>query len=90
MDGFVRAASASAGPRRGTNPSPGSSLSSCYRYSSNYVINPGRDFANPVVTNGVVYLEDGASNVTAVNSATGRVMWMHMYRSADYGPKQPG
>src|SRR5579859_5997780 len=37
----------------------------------------GRDFANPVVANGVVYLEDGASNVTAVDGATGRVMWKH-------------
>jgi hypothetical protein len=32
-----------------------------------------------VVTNGVVYLADGASNVTAVDSATGRVMWMHTH-----------
>lgn len=46
----------------------------------------GRDFANPVVANGVVYLQDGASNVTAVNSATGHVMWTHTYSSADYGP----
>src|SRR5579864_6274980 len=34
----------------------------------------GRDFANPVIANGVVYLQDGASNVMAVSRATGRVL----------------
>ena len=46
----------------------------------------GRDFANPVIANGVVYLQDGASNVMAVKSATGEVLWTHMYSSPDYGP----
>lgn len=46
----------------------------------------GRDFANPVIANGVVYLQDGASNVTAVSSATGNVLWTHLYNSSDYGP----
>jgi outer membrane protein assembly factor BamB len=46
----------------------------------------GRDVANPVIANGVVYLQDGASNVTAVSNATGQVLWTHMYSSADYGP----
>jgi glucose dehydrogenase len=46
----------------------------------------GRDFANPVVANGVAYLQDGASNVIAVQSSTGKVLWSHMYNSADYGP----
>ena len=46
----------------------------------------GRDVANPVVANGVAYLQDGASNVTAVNVATGRVLWTHKYSSSDYGP----
>ncbi len=46
----------------------------------------GRDFANPVVANGIAYLQDGASNVTAVNITTGHVMWTHTYSSADYGP----
>ena len=46
----------------------------------------GRDFSNPVVANGIVYLQDGASNVTAVSSATGHVMWTHDFSSADYGP----
>ena len=46
----------------------------------------GRDFANPVIADGVVYLQDGASNVMAVSNATGQVLWTHMYNSADYGP----
>lgn len=46
----------------------------------------GRDFSNPVVANGIAYLQDGASNVTAVNVSTGHVTWRHDYSSADYGP----
>ncbi len=46
----------------------------------------GRDFANPVVANGVVYLQDGASNVMAVSTATGQLLWTHLYSSPDYGP----
>jgi outer membrane protein assembly factor BamB len=46
----------------------------------------GRDVANPVIANGVVYLQDGASNVTAVSDATGRVLWKHTFNSRDYGP----
>ncbi len=46
----------------------------------------GRDVANPVIANGVAYLQDGASNVTAVDDATGRVLWTHKYSSSDYGP----
>ncbi len=44
------------------------------------------DVANPVVANGIAYLQDGASNVMAVRVATGRVLWRHMYNSPDYGP----
>jgi outer membrane protein assembly factor BamB len=46
----------------------------------------GRDFANPVIANGVVYLQDGASNVMAVSYSTGRVLWTHSFNSPDYGP----
>jgi outer membrane protein assembly factor BamB len=46
----------------------------------------GRDFANPVVANGVAYLQDGASNVTAVQASSGKVLWSHLYNSSDYGP----
>ena len=46
----------------------------------------GRDFANPVIANGVVYLQDGASNVMAVTYSTGRVRWTHTFNSPDTGP----
>jgi outer membrane protein assembly factor BamB len=46
----------------------------------------GADVANPVIANGIAYLQDGASNVIAVRLATGQVLWKHQYNSADYGP----
>jgi outer membrane protein assembly factor BamB len=46
----------------------------------------GADVANPVVANGIAYLQDGASNVMAVRLTTGRVLWTHQYDSKDYGP----
>ena len=46
----------------------------------------GADVANPVIANGIAYLQDGASNVIAVRYATGRVLWTHEYTSPDYGP----
>ncbi len=46
----------------------------------------GADVANPVLVNGIAYLQDGASNVMAVRYATGQVLWTHQYNSPDYGP----
>ncbi len=46
----------------------------------------GADFANPVIANGIAYVQDGASNVMAVRWATGQVLWTHQYNSPDYGP----
>jgi outer membrane protein assembly factor BamB len=46
----------------------------------------GADVANPVIAAGIAYLQDGASNVTAVRDATGQVLWTHRYNSPDYGP----
>src|SRR3989440_5224325 len=46
----------------------------------------GADVANPVIANGIAYLQDGASNVIAVQDATGQVLWTHEYNSPDYGP----
>ena len=46
----------------------------------------GADVANPVIANGIAYLQDGASNVIAVQYATGRALWTHEYTSPDYGP----
>ena len=46
----------------------------------------GADVANPVIANGIAYLQDGASNVMAVQDATGQVLWTHTYNAPDYGP----
>ncbi|TMM02712.1 MAG: hypothetical protein E6G02_10795, partial [Actinobacteria bacterium] len=37
--------------------------------------------SNPIVLNGVVYIEDPDSNVYALNRQTGAVMWKHLYKS---------
>jgi outer membrane protein assembly factor BamB len=42
--------------------------------------------ANPVISNGVVYLQDLASNVWATSLATGKVLWRHNYNSKSLGP----
>ncbi|HEX4187671.1 MAG TPA: PQQ-binding-like beta-propeller repeat protein, partial [Solirubrobacteraceae bacterium] len=42
--------------------------------------------ATPVVSNGVVYTQDLASNVFAINLATGKVMWSKKYNSPNEGP----
>ncbi len=46
----------------------------------------GADVANPVVANGIAYLQDGASNVMAVRYSTGEVLWSHLYNSPAEGP----
>jgi outer membrane protein assembly factor BamB len=46
----------------------------------------GAAFANPVLADGIAYLQDAASNVTAVRYATGQVLWTHQYDSPDTGP----
>jgi outer membrane protein assembly factor BamB len=46
----------------------------------------GFDEANPVIVDGVAYVQDGASNVIAVRCATGQVLWTHQYNSPDEGP----
>jgi outer membrane protein assembly factor BamB len=43
----------------------------------------GADVANPVLANGIAYLQDGASNVIAVQYATGRVLWTHDYNAPE-------
>ena len=42
--------------------------------------------ATPVIVNGVVYVQDLDSNVSAVSLATGKVLWTHDYNSANGGP----
>jgi alcohol dehydrogenase (cytochrome c) len=40
----------------------------------------------PVVSNGVVYEQDLASNVLAIQESTGKLLWEHKYNSPDIGP----
>jgi alcohol dehydrogenase (cytochrome c) len=41
---------------------------------------------NPVVVNGVAYVQDLESNVIAIKVATGKILWAHTYSSPDSGP----
>ena len=40
----------------------------------------------PVVVGGVMYTQDLASNVFAINPSTGKLLWEHKYNSANTGP----
>jgi alcohol dehydrogenase (cytochrome c) len=40
----------------------------------------------PVIVNGVVYVQDLESDVTAISLATGKVLWTHDYNSPNGGP----
>src|SRR5580693_5441672 len=42
--------------------------------------------ATPVIVNGVVYVQDLESNVTAISQVTGKVLWRHDYNSPNGGP----
>jgi len=46
-----------------------------------YIGQFGAYTSNPIVLNGVVYIEDPDSNVYALNRETGAVMWKHLYKS---------
>jgi glucose dehydrogenase len=46
----------------------------------------GIDASTPIVSNGVVYIEDLDSNVRAVSLKTGKVLWTATYESPDQGP----
>ncbi|HEX4465929.1 MAG TPA: PQQ-binding-like beta-propeller repeat protein, partial [Solirubrobacteraceae bacterium] len=42
--------------------------------------------AAPVISDGVVYSQDLASNVEAISLRTGRVLWARRYEAPDQGP----
>jgi glucose dehydrogenase len=46
-----------------------------------YIGQFGAYTSNPIVLNGVVYIEGSDSNVYALNRETGAVMWKHLYKS---------
>jgi outer membrane protein assembly factor BamB/plastocyanin len=58
-----------------------SKLKPLWRFKLPYVGQFGAYASNPIVLNGVVYIEDPDSNVYALNQQTGAVMWKHLYKS---------
>jgi len=46
--------------------------------------------SNPLITNGVVYFQDLASNVFALDFESGEVLWSQMYNAGVIGPNGPG
>jgi glucose dehydrogenase len=58
-----------------------SKLKVAWTYSLQYSGPNGADVANPVIANGIVYLQDGASNVIAVRDESAKVLWIHDYNS---------
>jgi outer membrane protein assembly factor BamB len=58
-----------------------SKLKPKWRFKLPYIGAFGAYASNPIVLNGVVYIEDPDSNVYALNQQTGAVMWKHLYKS---------
>jgi alcohol dehydrogenase (cytochrome c) len=56
-------------------------LSPKWRFKLPYVGAFGAYASNPIVLDGVVYIQDPDSDVYALNQQTGKVMWMHLYHS---------
>jgi len=58
-----------------------SKLKPQWRFKLRYVGGFGAYASNPIVLDGVVYIEDPDSGVYALNEQTGAVLWKHLYRS---------
>jgi outer membrane protein assembly factor BamB len=58
-----------------------SKLKPQWRFKLPYVGAFGAYASNPIVLDGVVYIEDPDSNVYALDQQTGKVMWDHLYKS---------
>ena len=56
-------------------------LKPAWRFKLPYVGAFGAYASNPIVLNGVVYIQDPDSDVYALNQQTGKVMWKHLYKS---------
>jgi outer membrane protein assembly factor BamB len=46
----------------------------------------GSDASTPIIANGVIYSQDLASNVQAIELKTGKVLWTKSYELPDHGP----
>jgi outer membrane protein assembly factor BamB len=58
-----------------------SKLKPLWRFKLPYIGQFGAYASNPIVLDGVVYIEDPDSNVYALNQQTGKVVWKHVYKS---------
>ena len=58
-----------------------SKLKPLWKFKLPYVGQFGAYASNPIVLDGVVYIEDPDSNVYALNQHTGKVVWEHLYKS---------
>jgi outer membrane protein assembly factor BamB len=56
-------------------------LKPAWRFKLPYVGQFGAYASNPIVLNGVVYIQDPDSDVYALNQQTGAVIWKHLYKS---------
>ena len=56
-------------------------LKPAWRFKLPYVGVFGAYASNPIVLNGVVYIQDPDSDVYALNQQTGKVIWTHLYKS---------
>jgi len=56
-------------------------LKPAWRFKLPYVGPFGAYASNPIVLDGVVYIQDPDSDVYALNQQTGAVMWKHLYKS---------
>src|SRR6188472_1796390 len=56
-------------------------LKPAWRFKLPYVGEFGAYASNPIVLNGVVYIQDPDSDVYALTQQTGAVMWKHLYKS---------
>jgi len=56
-------------------------LKPAWRFKLPYVGPFGAYASNPIVLDGVVYIQDPDSDVYALNQRTGAVMWKHLYKS---------
>jgi alcohol dehydrogenase (cytochrome c) len=63
------------------NSSTVATLKRKWAFKLPYVGQFGAFTSNPIVLNGIVYIQDPDSNVYALKESTGRVIWSHKYRS---------
>ena len=56
-------------------------LKPAWRFKLPFVGQFGAYASNPIVLNGIVYIQDPDSDIYALNQQTGAVMWKHLYKS---------